>query len=291
MLLLRCAQQARLLPSRLPASSHLRIRDQWEALACTPNSPAIRLLTTKPTTNPTTNPTNKPTAKPTTKTNPPPLPSKSPTGKPIYPVRLPIYHAGMAPTVIVGFMRVSSILSLSLPVPFLLFGHTEVTSTLLTAAVAFIISSYVCAPRVVAMYLHLPSYTRYSPDLLNRYVASLPKTAEVDIKTINAAGIPQTTTLAVGDLAAVDRFRLNAVNFRRVGSVGTRPWWVGKGFWAGRGAWEFAVSEMGPGKGLKMAWVWDAIAEKVKQGKFGGAATPRVGDVVQTTAVKPKKTL
>jgi hypothetical protein len=232
--------------------------------------------------------------------------------------------------VIVGFMRVSSILSLSLPVPFLLFGHTEVTSTFLTgklptphrptsraldqngvkrlilsllpsptllqaktlaAAVAFIISSYVCAPRVVAMYLHLPSYTRYSPDLLNRYVASLPKTAEVDVKTINAAGIPQTTTLAVGDLAAVDGFRLNAVNFCRVGSVGTRPWWVGKGFWAGRGAWEFAVSEMGPGKGLKMAWVWDAIAEKVKQGKFGGPTAPRVSEVEQATVVRPKKKL
>ncbi|OBT95272.2 hypothetical protein VE01_07662 [Pseudogymnoascus verrucosus] len=275
MLILRCAQQARLLPRRLHASSHFRIRDQWEALACAANSSRTRPLTTKPT----------------AKGPSPPLPSKPPSGKPIYPVRLPIYHAGTAPTVVVGFMRISSIISVSAPVPFLLFGHTEVASTFLTAAVAFIISSYVCAPRVVAMYLHLPSYTRYSPELLNRYVASLPKTAEADIKTINAGGIPQTTTLAVGDLAVVDGFRLNAVNFCRVGSAEKRPWWVGKGFWAGRGAWEFAVSEMGPGKGLKMAWVWDAIAEKVRQGKFGGGMTPRVGEVVQTTAVGPKKKL
>lgn len=148
-----------------------------------------------------------------------------------------------------------------------------------------------CAPRVVAIYLHLPSYARYSPELLNRYIASLPKTAEVDIKTINAAGIPQTATLPVGDLAAVDRFRLNAVNFRRVGSVETRPWWVGKGFWAGRGAWDFAISEMGPGKGVKMGWVWDAIAERVKKGKFGGATAPRVSEAVQATAVRPKKKL
>lgn len=66
---------------------------------------------------------------------------------------------------------------------------------------------------------------------------------------------------------------------------------MGKGFWAGRGAWEFAVSELGPGKGVKMGWVWDAIAERVKKGKFGGATAPRVSDVVQATAVRPKKKL
>ncbi|KFX92962.1 hypothetical protein O988_07068, partial [Pseudogymnoascus sp. VKM F-3808] len=200
MLLLRCAREVRLSTSRLTTPS--RLAPRLKAIACTPNSPIIRLLSTKSTT--------KPIIKPTAKTNSPPLPSKPPTGKPIYPVRLPIYHAGMAPTVVVGFMRVSSIIALCLPLPFLVSGHTDVTSIFLTSAAAFIISSYVCAPRVVAVYLHLPSYTRYSPELLNRYVASLPKTAEIDIKTINAAGIPQTATLAVGDLAAVERFRLNA---------------------------------------------------------------------------------
>lgn len=159
------------------------------------------------------------------------------------------------------------------------------------AATAFIASSYICAPRVVAIYLHLPSYTRYSPELLNRYIASLPKTAEVDIKTINAAGVPQTTTLAVGDLSPVDRFRLNAVNFHRVASPGARPWWVGKGFWAGRGAWDFTVSEIRPLKRLKMAWVWDAIAEKIRERKFGGSTAPKVSEAVQATAVRPKKKL
>ncbi|KFY69089.1 hypothetical protein V496_00548 [Pseudogymnoascus sp. VKM F-4515 (FW-2607)] len=291
MLLVRCARQARFLPSRLTAPSHLRFQAQFEALACIPNSPTIRLLTTKPTTKPTTRPVTKPKTKLTTKANSPPIPSKPPTGKPIYPVRLPIYHAGTAPTVVVGFMRVSSIISLTLPVPFLLFGHTDVAPTFITAVAAFIISSYVCAPRVVAIYLHLPSYTRYSPELLNRYVASLPKTAEVDIKTINAAGIPQTTTLPVGDLAPVDNFRLNAVNICRVRSPEARPWWVGKGFWAGRGAWDFTVSELRTRKGLKMAWVWDAIAERVREGRFAGATAPRVSEAVQATAVKPKRKL
>jgi hypothetical protein len=38
-----------------------------------------------------------------------------------------------------------------------------------------------------------------------------------------------------------------------------------------------------------MGWVWDAIAKRVKKGTFGGAMAPRVSEVVQATAVRPKK--
>lgn len=139
MLLLRCAQQVRPLSTRLTAPAHVRLRGQWEALTCTSNFPIIRPLATRPPT--------KPTTKPAIKANSTSLPSKSPTGKPslspplppkaarvnltiVYPIRLPIYHAGMVPTLAVGVVRVSSIIALSLPLPFLLFGHTDVASVL-----------------------------------------------------------------------------------------------------------------------------------------------------------------
>lgn len=105
--------------------------------------------------------------------------------------------------------------------------------------------------------MRLPSFARYSSDILQRYTQTLPKDAQLDITTMNFFGRPRISAVRMGDIRRVKE-RFGMVNYVRDTKETNpkRPWWMGN-----------AVKRFGVhgGVGLKgpNAGVWENIAKTI----------------------------
>ncbi|KAF9875863.1 hypothetical protein CkaCkLH20_06795 [Colletotrichum karsti] len=132
------------------------------------------------------------------------------------------------------------------------------------ALIPFAYVSYVSAPFVTHVFLRLPPHARQSRAFLERYVRSLPPTAQLEIGTLGLAGRPRATLVAAADLRP-DPSRLGLVTHTRdVSALMARKKWYHYRpvSMFGLPAKEGKASSGGGGKSknaAKDAWVYDMI--------------------------------
>jgi len=116
--------------------------------------------------------------------------------------------------------------------------------------------AYISSPFVTYIHLRLPIFARQSHEMLLRYSKTLPKTAELDITTMNFIGKPRVTRVKAGDLYATKE-RMGFANYcRDTTELNTkRPWWMGK-----------AIRQFGvhnEKSGIMDGQVWENVAKSI----------------------------
>ncbi|KAK2027224.1 hypothetical protein LX32DRAFT_450583 [Colletotrichum zoysiae] len=133
------------------------------------------------------------------------------TGSTQLPERLLIYHAGTGRTAFLAFWKITSVFSCAF---FCLAAAPsyirDEDKTLVQAAglaacgiIPLLFVAYTSAPFVTYIYLRLPPYARQSRALLERYVRTLPPTAQLELGTMGLATRPRTTLVSAADLRPV----------------------------------------------------------------------------------------
>jgi hypothetical protein len=128
----------------------------------------------------------------------------------------------------------------------------------LSGIIPLLFVHYTTAPFVNYIHLRLPPFARQSHEHLLRYSRSLPKTATVDITTMNSIGKPRVSRVEVGDLHPI-KSALSLANYSRSVKENAlrRPWYAKKP------VRQFAVLE-GFGK-TREAGIWENVAASIKR--------------------------
>jgi hypothetical protein len=101
----------------------------------------------------------------------------------------------------------------------------------LSGITPFLVFLTLSSPFVCYMHLRLPAFARQSRELLVRYSKNLPKTAEVDITTMNLIGRPRVSRIKLSELHPHKQSIFNGyANYARDTTEvnAKRPWWMGK---------------------------------------------------------------
>lgn len=87
-----------------------------------------------------------------------------------------------------------------LEVPAQLAATAAATLTAFAGLIPLILMQYVSPPYVTHAHLHLPAYARYSLRHLQKYIETLPPSANISFVTIRYLGRPQNNNLEIGQL-------------------------------------------------------------------------------------------
>ncbi|KDN67795.1 hypothetical protein CSUB01_08924 [Colletotrichum sublineola] len=127
------------------------------------------------------------------------------------PERLLIYHAGTGRTAFLAFWKITSVFSCAFFCLVAAPSYIRAEDKTLTQAaglaacgiIPLLFVAYTSAPFVTYIYLRLPPYARQSRTLLERYVRTLPPTAQLELGTMGLATRPRTTLVSAADLHPV----------------------------------------------------------------------------------------
>ncbi|KAH8899221.1 hypothetical protein GQ53DRAFT_758462 [Thozetella sp. PMI_491] len=229
--------------------------------ACLPERGPRQLSTTKPST---------PGASPASRA-PAPAPAPAPAsqggspagGRPAYPERLVIYHAGTGRTVFLGWLKIATIFT------FAFFGMVVAprymaadeplwaVAYLVVGLVPFVFVAYTTSPFVTFINVNLPPFARTNRDMLLRFAKAPPPSTRLEISTLNLIGKPRVSHTTVGDLRPTRR-RFGIVNYERdtAAEAARRRWWQLRAVGA------FNI-QPGMQDRLKTGWVWKEMAEGI----------------------------
>ncbi|KXH59126.1 hypothetical protein CSAL01_11625 [Colletotrichum salicis] len=226
-------------------------------------------------------------------------------GNPQLPERLLIYHAGTGRTAFLAFWKITTVFSCVffcfVAAPsyvraedktlteaagykiMKLVAHSLTPPTLPVAAcgiIPFLFISYTSAPFVTFIYLRLPPYARQSRVLLERYVRTLPPTAQLEIGTMGLVTRPRLTAVTAAELRPVAAdsgplaTRLGIVTHTKDVSalMAKRRWYhyrpVGQfGINTGVEASGKKSGGKGASHGVKDGWVWNIVRESLGKRK------------------------
>ncbi|KXH53594.1 hypothetical protein CSIM01_08864 [Colletotrichum simmondsii] len=127
------------------------------------------------------------------------------------PERLLIYHAGTGRTAFLAFWKITTVFSCVffcfVAAPSYVRAEdktlTEAAGLAACGIIPFLFVAYTSAPFVTYIYLRLPPYARQSRALLERYVRTLPPTAQLEIGTMGLATRPRLTAVTAASLRPV----------------------------------------------------------------------------------------
>ncbi|KAK1472827.1 hypothetical protein CCUS01_17252 [Colletotrichum cuscutae] len=130
---------------------------------------------------------------------------------PELPERLLIYHAGTGRTAFLAFWKITTVFSCVffcfVAAPSYVRAEdktlTEAAGLAACGIIPFLFVAYTSAPFVTYIYLRLPPYARQSRALLERYVRTLPPTAQLEIGTMGLATRPRLTAVTAAELRPV----------------------------------------------------------------------------------------
>ncbi|WQF87224.1 hypothetical protein CDEST_12238 [Colletotrichum destructivum] len=214
------------------------------------------------------------------------------TGNPQLPERLLIYHSGTGRTAFLAFWKITSVFScaffclVAAPSYIRAEDKTLVQAAGLAACgiIPLLFVAYTSAPFVTYIYLRLPPYARQSRALLERYVRTLPPTAQLEIGTMGLATRPRTALVTAADLRPVTpgaaggslaaRFGL-VTHVRDVSALTAKRKWHHY-----RPVSQFGIREdiatsgggsksggKGASYGVKDGWVWTIVRESLGKRK------------------------
>lgn len=124
--------------------------------------------------------------------------------------------------------------------------------------------AYVTSPFVTMIHIHLPPLARHSRESLTRFVRALPPQTRLQATTLSLIAKPRVSYFTLGELFPANR-RWGTVNFARDTEWEERA----RKWYNFRAVGGFNIQ--GSNKGVKEAWVWDAVKEKAKQNAATGA--------------------
>lgn len=132
---------------------------------------------------------------------------------------------------------------------------------LITGIIPFIFVTKASGPFVNYVHLHLPPYARYSREFVHRYSMALPRTATIDITTMNLIGKPRVNRMQVSELRALTKPRIvGGANFERIKDAkreAVRKWWMGR---------EVRMFSIRGGEGnVREKGVWDHVAKCISR--------------------------
>ncbi|KAL2180504.1 uncharacterized protein P884DRAFT_255677 [Thermothelomyces heterothallicus CBS 202.75] len=197
-------------------------------------------------------------------------------GKPVYPERLLIYHAGTGKTTFLACLKLTTLFVFGffdmIVAPTYISAGEPLMKTAGVALCGIIPAAYVAwttSPFVAAMHLHLPPYARWSPAILERFARTAPPGTRLDVTTMSLIGKPRVSSMTLADLRPARR-RLGTVNYARDTSRldATRKWW------RFRAVAEFSVQE-GAEKRVKTGWVWRDIRDGIAKRAAAQAAAAK----------------
>ncbi|KAL2263547.1 hypothetical protein VTK26DRAFT_6283 [Humicola hyalothermophila] len=232
-------------------------------------------------------------------------------GKPAYPERLIVYHAGTGKVTFLACLKLTTLF---------VFGFFDMIMTpaylaageplLKTAGVALcglippLYVAFTTTPFVAAIHLHLPPYARHSRAILERFARTAPPNTRLDVTTMSVIGKPRVSSMALGDLRAVSpavaaaaagappeeaespgsgrpsalcrlRRRLGLVNYVRDTAAADR----GRKWYHFRAVGSFHVQDQGMGpqgdRRLKSGWVWPLLRAGIEKRSGAGGAGGR----------------
>ncbi|GJD02914.1 hypothetical protein ColKHC_11739 [Colletotrichum higginsianum] len=133
--------------------------------------------------------------------------------------------------------------------------------------------AYTSAPFVTYIYLRLPPYARQSRALLERYVRTLPPTAQLEIGTMGLATRPRTTLVTAADLRPVTSGAAGGASQRVSASSRTsatsprsrRSFGIREDIATSGGGSK--SSGKGASYGVKDGWVWTIVRESLGKRK------------------------
>ncbi|KAK2004713.1 hypothetical protein LX36DRAFT_305313 [Colletotrichum falcatum] len=206
------------------------------------------------------------------------------------PERLLIYHAGTGRTAFLAFWKITSVFSCAffclVAAPSYLRAEdktlTQAAGLAACGIVPLLFVTYTSAPFVTYIYLRLPPYARQSRALLERYVRTLPPTAQLELGTMGLATRPRTTLVSAADLRPVSpraaggslATRLGLVtHVRDVSTLMAKRKWHHY-----RPVSRFGIRKdvafggaksggKGASYGVKDGWVWDIVRESLGKRK------------------------
>ncbi|KAK1731814.1 hypothetical protein CaCOL14_008999 [Colletotrichum acutatum] len=216
-------------------------------------------------------------------------------GNPQLPERLLIYHAGTGRTAFLAFWKITTVFSCVffcfVAAPSYVRAEdktlTEAAGLAACGIIPFLFVAYTSAPFVTYIYLRLPPYARQSRALLERYVRTLPPTAQLEIGTMGLATRPRLTAVTAAELRPVAAdsgplaTRLGIVTHTKDVSalMAKRRWYhyrpvgqfgINTGVEAG-GKTSSSASTSGGGKGashgVNDGWVWNIVRESLGKRK------------------------
>ncbi|KAK1690341.1 hypothetical protein BDP55DRAFT_345693 [Colletotrichum godetiae] len=209
-------------------------------------------------------------------------------GNPQLPERLLIYHAGTGRTAFLAFWKITTVFScvffcfVAAPSYVRAEDRTLIEAAGLAACgiIPFLFISYTSAPFVTFIYLRLPPYARQSRALLERYVRTLPPTAQLEIGTMGLVTRPRLTAVTAAELRPVAAdsgplaTRLGIVTHTKDVSalMAKRRWYhyrpVGQfGINTGVEASGKKSGGKGASYGVKDGWVWNIVRESLGKRK------------------------
>ncbi|KAK1635942.1 hypothetical protein BDP81DRAFT_394602 [Colletotrichum phormii] len=242
-----------------------------------------------------------PTTGPRATVNTPPNPtsagaggSAGQAGNPQLPERLLIYHAGTGRTAFLAFWKITTVFSCVffcfVAAPSYVRAEdktlTEAAGLAACGIIPFLFISYTSAPFVTFIYLRLPPYARQSRALLERYVRTLPPTAQLEIGTMGLVTRPRLTAVTAAELRPVAAdsgplaTRLGIVthtkdvsalmakrrwyHYRPVGQFGINTGVEASGKKSGGSS---GRGGKGASHGVKDGWVWNIVRESLGKRK------------------------
>ena len=169
-----------------------------------------------------------------------------------------IYHTGIAPTVYLGFVKITSLFlfafSALIVAPRFYYSPDESNwaaivgryhcgqikrllgtnkcTVLVGGAIPLLFVSYTTAPFVSYVHIRLPIFARQSHEHLMRWSRNITSSTEVDLTTMRLYGLPRVTRVPLAELQERNRKFLDVANLVRLPSKPPssekRPWWMGR---------------------------------------------------------------
>ncbi|KAH7156557.1 hypothetical protein EDB81DRAFT_757004 [Dactylonectria macrodidyma] len=191
-----------------------------------------------------------------------------------FPERLIIYHAGTGRTTFLAMVKVTTLFMGAFFCLVIAPAYIkdekpalETAGIALCGIIPFIVVTYITAPFVTHMYLHLPAHARASQSTLELFLRSMPLSTQLTFTTMSSIAKPRYSSLLAGELTPTSR-RFGLVNLVRNTDADNakRSWYMF------RAVGKFYVQEKGPVRKVRYekkkkdqvdAWIWDAIKENL----------------------------
>ncbi|WYZ44302.1 hypothetical protein EsH8_VII_000738 [Colletotrichum jinshuiense] len=227
-----------------------------------------------------------PGSRPRTAPNPAGAGGSARTGDNQLPERLLIHHAGTGRIAFLAFWKITTVFSCAffclVAAPSYLRAEdktvTQAAGLAACGIIPLLFVAYTSAPFVTYIYLRLPPYARQSRALLERYVRTLPPTAQLEIGTMGLATRPRATLVSAADLRPVPASAGNlATRFGIVTHARDVSALMAKRSWHHyRPVGQFGIREevggsgtrgKGASGGVKDGWVWNIVRESLGKRK------------------------
>ncbi|KAF2743639.1 hypothetical protein M011DRAFT_450800 [Sporormia fimetaria CBS 119925] len=149
------------------------------------------------------------------------------TPTPAYPARLQIYDAGTLRTWVVGFWKACAVFQFSITLIFvvpLIWKHQpdptmrlfQPPTVTLLGTIPTLLLSYLTAPYVARISIHLPASARVSKSTLQSFISRPPSTTTLEIATLRVFPFARTSFVQLKDLRSLPYQPSQLANFVRV---------------------------------------------------------------------------